>query len=223
MLTWMEAMSNIMQNWYATGAKRQQKYGCKRRQTLFKTYAKKVRQLYWNPLKSIQIPSKIHQNSWKFQPWNETWKKQDFCLKKWGLGFFVLEPKVIQNGIRKSWKSRHRKSIQKWCPKDRKGMTIPKIMKISYKNRCRKMMEKTLEKHWKIKPSDLEIHCFSLGKTHILQNWRVLEIVEKVFEKVIQNDVQISLKTIKNFIRNRHAEKHWKIIEILQKILQVAK
>ena len=68
-----------------------------------------------------------------------------------------------------------------------------------------------------MKPSNLENHWFSLGKTYILQNRRVLKLVEKVVENVIKNDAKIHLKTIQNSIQNRHAEKHRKSIDKLQK------
>ena len=38
------------------------------------------------------------------------------------VGIIDLGPKVIQNGIQKSWKFQHRKSMLKWCPKGRKGV-----------------------------------------------------------------------------------------------------
>ena len=49
-----------------------------------------------------------------------------------------------------------------------------------------------------MKPLNLENHWFPLGKTYILQNRRVLKLVEKVAEKVIKNDATIHLKTVKN-------------------------
>ena len=68
-----------------------------------------------------------------------------------------------------------------------------------------------------MKPSNLENHWFSLGKTYILQNRRVLKLVEKVVENVIKNDAKIHLKTIQNSIQNRHAEKYRKSMDTLQK------
>ena len=68
-----------------------------------------------------------------------------------------------------------------------------------------------------MKPSNLENHWFSLGKTYILQNRRVLKVVGKVVEKVIKNYVKIHLKTIRNSIQNRHAEKYRKSMDTLQK------
>ena len=47
-----------------------------------------------------------------------------------------------------------------------------------------------------MKPSNLENHLFSLGKTYILQNRRVLKLVEKVVENVIKNDAKIHSKGI---------------------------
>ena len=68
-----------------------------------------------------------------------------------------------------------------------------------------------------MKPSNLKNHWFSLGKTYILQNRRVLKLVEKVVENVIKNDAKIHLKTIQNSIQNRHAEKYRKSMDGLQK------
>ena len=102
-----------------------------------------------NHPKSIQTSLKIM----KKQPLKRDPKKTRFFLKKATFRqparWVDLAPKVVQNGIRKSWKSRHRTSIQKWCPKGRKGMEhganmVPKIMKNPYKSQCRKSMEKIL-------------------------------------------------------------------------------
>ena len=68
-----------------------------------------------------------------------------------------------------------------------------------------------------MKPSNLENHWFSLGKTYILQNRRVLELVEKIVENVIKNYAKIHLKTVQNSIQNRHAEKYRKSMDKLQK------
>ena len=68
-----------------------------------------------------------------------------------------------------------------------------------------------------MKPSNLENHWFSLGKTYILQNRRVLKLVEQVVDNVIKNDAKIHLKTIQNSIQNRHAEKYRKNMDTLQK------
>ena len=62
-------------------------------------------------------------------------------------------------------------------------------------------------------PSNLENHWFSLGKTYILQNRRVLKLVENVVEKVIKNNAKIHLETIQNSIQNRHAEKYRKSMD----------
>ena len=64
-----------------------------------------------------------------------------------------------------------------------------------------------------MKPSNLENHWCPIGKTYILQNRRVLKLVEKVVEKVIKNDTKIHLKTIQNSIQNRHAEKYRKSMD----------
>ena len=71
-----------------------------------------------------------------------------------------------------------------------------------------------------MKLSNLENHWFSLGKTYILQNRRVLKLVEKVVEKVIKNDATIHLKTIKKSIQNRHAEKYRKSMDKSQKNIE---
>ena len=68
-----------------------------------------------------------------------------------------------------------------------------------------------------MKPSNLENHWFSLGKTYILQNRRVLKLVEHVVENVIKNDAQIHLKTMQNSIQNLHAEKYRKSMDKLRK------
>ena len=79
-------------------------------------------------LKSIKNHPKSIQNSSKImkkQPLKRDPKKTRFLLKKATFrrpaGWVDLAPKVLQNGIRKSWKSRHRKSIQKWCQRVEKG------------------------------------------------------------------------------------------------------
>ena len=109
-------------------------------------------------LKSIKIHPNSIQNSSKFmkipalkRDLEKTWFLFEKVIPKPAPDFSFWEPKVIQNGIRKSWKSRHRTSIQKWCPKGWKGMEnganmAPKLMKNPYKNRCRKKMDGNIEK-----------------------------------------------------------------------------
>ena len=50
-----------------------------------------------------------------------------------------------------------------------------------------------------MKSSNLENHWFSLGITYILQNRRVLKLVEQVVENVIKKDAKVHLKTIQKF------------------------
>ena len=104
-------------------------------------------------LKSIKVHPNfinIRENS---SPETRPGKNMIFVRKsdpKTGPGFFRIFRFGSQNGIRKSWKNQHRKSIQKICPRGRKGMQnapkmAPKISENPYKNQCRKRMEKTLK------------------------------------------------------------------------------
>jgi hypothetical protein len=77
-----------------------------------------------------------------FHPFSTLWASfWDTCSVSICVWFF--EPKVVQNGIKKSSTNRDRTSIPKWCPKGRKGMKnganrAPEIMKKQHKNRSRK-------------------------------------------------------------------------------------
>ena len=144
-----------------------------------------------NPLTIIQNWSRNHQNPSKIDAQIEAQKKQDFFLKKVtfriAVGIIDLEPKVVQNGIQKSWKIQHRKSMLKWRPKGRKGMEncakmASKIMKKQYKIRCRKKIKNTSKKWFKF--------------------WQKIENSlkhrSKIPQKSIQNPSKIDQKSIKN-------------------------
>ena len=86
---------------------------------------------------SIQFSSKFMKNPALKRDLEKTLFLFEKVIPKPGRDFSFWEPKVVQNGIRKSWKNQHRKSIQQWCPKGRKGMghgakMAPKIMNILY-------------------------------------------------------------------------------------------
>ena len=133
---------------------------------LCETVAKMTWKCMKNPAKSSENLSKIHENPSKNVPRSEAQEKTTKIVKKVTPGIasriIDLEPKVVQNDIKKSLKNRCRKNIPKWCQKDQKrlesGAKIgPKIMK----NRCRKRIGKNHEKAWKMKVPNLENHCFS--------------------------------------------------------------
>ena len=104
-----------------------------------------------NPLKNIQNGSRNHQNPSKIDAQIEAQKKHDFCLKKVtsgiAVGWMEFDPKVVQNGIQKSWKIQYRKSMPKRRPKGRKGMEndakmSSKIMKKSIQDSMSKNDQK---------------------------------------------------------------------------------
>ena len=80
-------------------------------------------------------------------------------IKKRRSGYFPVssrpmdfQSKTVQKGIRKMMKKSRQKKCAKMMPKGRKGMQnapkmASKIEENPYKNRYRKGMEKTLEKH----------------------------------------------------------------------------
>ena len=126
----------------------------------------------WKCIKNHQNPPKIGPESIKIHPKTSLGARPRTNKKKYEkskapgfYGIIDLEPKVVQNTIKKSSKNRCRKSIPKWCQKDRKrvekwSQNGSKNHENRSKKRCRKRIGKNHEKTWKMKVLNLENHCF---------------------------------------------------------------
>ena len=138
-----------------------------------KHFAKLMRKRSDNSTKIYQNPSKfhpkfikIHENS---SPATRPWKNIIFVRKsdpKTGSRFFVLgaksDPKRHPKIMQKSTPKKYPTNMPKGSKRDAKCTKMaPEILENPYKNQCRKGIEKTSKKRWKIKPSNLENHWSS--------------------------------------------------------------
>ena len=93
----------------------------------------------------------------------------------------------------------------------------PQIIKIPYKNLCRKIIKLSSTKHNEMKVSNIENLRFSLRKNIHVLNFAFSEVCRKSHQKVIENHVKIHENSIKKSIQNRGAEKFRKMIPNLWK------